>query len=98
MGECCTAIIVKCISSIENQMKTVRGQCLGLCLVSPVSLHLLKLYIYSLSHSHCSLLFLSVSCGTMPSILYLGQYVIIGWCLVPMCLTICYSIYISKCM
>ena len=31
----------------------------------------------------------------MPSILYLGQYVIIGQCLVLVCLTICYSIYIS---
>ena len=31
----------------------------------------------------------------MPSILYLGQCAIIGQCLVPVCLTICYSIYMS---
>jgi len=33
----------------------------------------------------------------MPYILYLEQCMIIGWCLVPVCLTICYSIYISNC-
>jgi len=30
------------------------------------------------------------------STLYLGQYVIIGQCLVPVCLTIYYSIYITN--
>jgi len=91
-------ISIKCSKGHDIVMNGIRGQYLGLCLVSPVSSYLLKLYIRSLLHSHCFLLLLSVSCSVMPSILYLGQYVIIGQCLVSVCLTIYYSIYISKCM
>jgi len=91
-------ISIKCSKGHDIVMNGVREQYLGLCLVSPVSSHLLKLYICSLLHSYCFLLLLFVSCSAMPSILYLGQCAIIGQYLVPVCLTICYSIYISKCM
>ena len=59
-------------------MEGIKEQYLGLCLVSPVSSHLLKFYICLLLHFYCSLFLLSVLYSTMPSILYLGQYVIIG--------------------
>ena len=70
-------ISIKCSKGHDIVMNSVREQYLGLCLVSPVSSHLLKLYICLLLHFHYFLLLLSVSCSAI-----IGQY------LVPMYLTI----------
>ena len=74
----------------------VRGQYLGHCFKFWGPKSISGLLTVRISCFHHSWFPLFVSCSAVPFILYLGQYAIIGQYLVPVCLTICYSIYISK--